>query len=59
MGYVIYEVNLEIENAIAKDYMEWLRPHIDIMLQFEGFQSAKVMLLLMFSLLVSSCSDDL
>jgi antibiotic biosynthesis monooxygenase (ABM) superfamily enzyme len=39
---VIYEVNLEINKEIYTDYMKWLKQHIQLMLQFKGFISAKV-----------------
>ncbi len=37
----IYEVNLEIDTKIAKDFGQWLEPHIEEMLSFDGFQSAQ------------------
>jgi hypothetical protein len=38
---VIYEVNVQIDPDIADAYYEWLVPHIEQMLAFDGFQGAK------------------
>ncbi|WP_299011898.1 DUF4286 family protein [uncultured Shewanella sp.] len=34
---VIYQVELKIENDIAKEYLEWLTPHMEKMMSFNGF----------------------
>jgi antibiotic biosynthesis monooxygenase (ABM) superfamily enzyme len=39
---VVYEVNLDLEQAIADDYREWLRQHVAQMLALPGFVSAQV-----------------
>lgn len=39
---VVYEVNLEIEHAVAVEYREWLREHIDAILGLPGFLGAQV-----------------
>lgn len=41
-GAVIYEVDVEIDSAIAADYRDWLRGHVAEMLELPGFGSAKV-----------------
>ena len=40
---VYYEVNLYINNGIYKQYCEWLQQHIEVMLSFKGFSSAKLL----------------
>lgn len=40
---IMYEVNLKIAAEIYDSYRLWLRPHLQEMLQFEGFTSAKVL----------------
>ena len=40
-GAVIYEVDLEIDSAIAAEYREWLRGHIAEMLALPGFTGAR------------------
>ena len=37
----IYEVNLEVDENIAEQFSQWLTPHIEEMLSFDGFQSAQ------------------
>ena len=39
---IIYEVNLNIEENIFNDYLDWLKTHIKEMLSFDGFQSARL-----------------
>lgn len=39
---VVYEVNLDLAQAIADDYREWLRQHVAQMLALPGFLSAQV-----------------
>ena len=39
---VVYEVNLSIDPAILDSYLAWLRPHMDEMIQFPGFQSHRL-----------------
>jgi len=38
---IIYEVNIELDTEIISEFNEWLDEHINNMLQFEGFKSAK------------------
>lgn len=38
---IVYEVNLKISSEIYKAYMEWLMPHVQEMLEFNGFEKAK------------------
>ena len=40
-GTVIYEVDLEVDNAIAADYRAWLRGHVAEMLELPGFTGAR------------------
>ncbi len=37
---VIYEVNLDVDDAIANEYAAWLREHIRDMLEIDGFVAA-------------------
>ena len=37
----LYEVNLEIDAQVAEEFSQWLAPHIEEMLSFDGFQSAQ------------------
>ncbi len=39
---VIYETNSTINNEIYDGYYKWLVEHIEIMLQFRGFQKAEI-----------------
>jgi hypothetical protein len=39
---VVYEVNLTIKNEIFDEYYQWLIAHIQLMLQLDGFQEAKI-----------------
>ncbi len=39
---VVYEVNLDVDAAIADPYRAWLRGHVDAMLALPGFVSAQV-----------------
>lgn len=39
---VVYEVNLDLDQAIAEDYRGWLRQHVAQMLALPGFVSAQV-----------------
>ena len=41
-GDVIYEVNLDVEAAIASEYRAWLQAHVTQMLALPGFESAQV-----------------
>ena len=41
-GAIVYEVNLDVESAIANAYLDWLRPHVEQMTQLPGFTSATV-----------------
>ena len=38
---IIYEINIELDANIVNEFDEWLDGHINKMLQFEGFTSAK------------------
>ena len=37
---VIYEVNADINRDIADDFAAWLAPHIDELLEIDGFTAA-------------------
>ncbi len=37
---ILYEVVIEVAPEARDDYLSWLRPHMDEMLTFDGFQSA-------------------
>ncbi len=37
---IVYEVNLHIDAIAADEYAEWLGPHIEQILDIEGFQKA-------------------
>lgn len=39
---LVYEVNLEIDSAIADDYRRWLADHIQEILGLPGFLDARV-----------------
>ena len=39
---IIYEVNLEVDAAIAADYRAWLEAHVAQMLALPGFLGAEV-----------------
>ena len=39
---LVYEVNLEVEDAIAADYRDWLRGHIAGILALPGFLGASL-----------------
>ena len=38
---IIYEVNIKLNANIVNEFDEWIDKHINKMLQFEGFTSAK------------------
>jgi quinol monooxygenase YgiN len=38
-----YEVELEVERAIAEDYLRWLRPHMAEILALPGFLGAELL----------------
>ncbi|WED43663.1 DUF4286 family protein [Legionella cardiaca] len=40
---VIYEVNLEVKEAIFNEYFAWLKPHIKELLTLEGFIKADLL----------------
>jgi len=40
---IMYEVNLKIAVEVYDSYRRWLLPHLQEMLQFQGFTSAKVL----------------
>ena len=39
---IVYEVNLEIDDAIAEAYRAWLKAHVAEMLALPGFVSAEM-----------------
>lgn len=39
-GAVVYEVDVEVDSAIAADYRGWLREHVAEMLSLPGFTGA-------------------
>jgi len=38
---MIYEVNVNITNVLLNDYIKWLKPHAQKMLEFDGFESVQ------------------
>lgn len=42
MNAVIYEVNLDVESAIAEAYRAWLDAHVAQMLALPGFLDARI-----------------
>ena len=40
---LIYEVNLEIDPHIAEEFDEWLREHVEAMLDFDGFEAVEIL----------------
>lgn len=40
---IVYEVNLTVDSSIYDEYIEWLRAHIDEILELEGFMSALIL----------------
>lgn len=41
-GEVLYEVNLDVDAAIASDYRVWLRDHVAQLLALPGFVDARI-----------------
>jgi UMP-CMP kinase len=41
-GHVTYEVNLEVQKSVKKEYHEWLEPHCKELLQLPGFIDATI-----------------
>ena len=41
-GMIGYEVNLEVDARLRGDYLAWLQAHVDEMLRFDGFVSARI-----------------
>lgn len=39
---IIYEVNIDIDPSIEKEYIHWLKSHIDQILKIDGFSKAEV-----------------
>ncbi|WIO73051.1 DUF4286 family protein [Porticoccaceae bacterium LTM1] len=39
---LIYEVNLTVNDDVAKEYKAWLKTHIDEILAIDGFHAAKM-----------------
>lgn len=39
---IVYEVNLNVDQDIAADYLLWLKHHMQEMLQHQGFVSAEL-----------------
>lgn len=37
---ILYEVTIAVAPDVRADYLRWLRPHMDAMLVFDGFESA-------------------
>ena len=37
---LIYEVNLRVEEAVARAFKRWLHAHIEAMLRLDGFEAA-------------------
>jgi hypothetical protein len=42
-GAVIYEVNLDLDAAIAGDYRHWLEAHVRELLALPGFEAARIL----------------
>ncbi len=42
MSNVIYEVNLDVEAAVADDFLAWLRDHVVAILALPGFLDARI-----------------
>ncbi|CEK11358.1 DUF4286 family protein [Legionella hackeliae] len=40
---IVYEVNLEVNETIFKEYINWLKPHINELLAIEGFIKADLL----------------
>ena len=38
---IVYEVNLQVDSIAADEYAEWLEPHIEQILEIEGFEGAE------------------
>ena len=38
---IVYEVNLLVDSIADDEYAEWLEPHIEQILEIEGFQGAE------------------
>jgi hypothetical protein len=41
---VLYEVNLSVRYDLCREYLPWLKQHIEEMLQFQGFEGANLWL---------------
>lgn len=41
-SFVIYEVNLKVQNDIIEAYLTWLRAHIVELLKIDGFLSVEI-----------------
>jgi hypothetical protein len=39
---VIYEVSVHARTAIADDFLQWLRGHIDLIVRLPGFEGAEL-----------------
>jgi hypothetical protein len=39
---IVYEVSLALERALAHEYLDWLREHVQQMLALPGFEQAEV-----------------
>mmetsp|Transcript_38947 Transcript_38947/g.86626 ORF Transcript_38947/g.86626 Transcript_38947/m.86626 type:complete len:111 (-) Transcript_38947:803-1135(-) len=39
---VMYEINLQVDTEIRTEYLDWLKKHVQEMLQFDGFRSVEV-----------------
>lgn len=40
---LIYEISIRIAVHLAEEYLVWLKAHVQQMLQFDGFCSAKIL----------------
>ncbi len=43
-GAVLYEVNITITQESRADFLTWLNPHVQEMLNFDGFESAEILI---------------
>lgn len=39
---LIYEVNLEVEESVRRDFMAWLKSHVQEILALDGFVGAQI-----------------
>lgn len=43
---ITYEVNCLVDETIVREFEPWIKPHVDAVLQFDGFISAEILQLL-------------